>query len=154
VHHLIRVIRDRVSHYRDIVAKLGRVSDGGLDAGVRDQPNDDELLYAVLLELQVKIGVRKTAGAPMLAGDNLARRWHEFGTELAALCAVFEGLPVPCCLLNGRIVLPCLIIPRMISMMHGLENPQLRPTRGYPDVSGGLIALPALPRVVQLRRYV
>lgn len=34
VHHLIRVIRDRVSHHRDVVAKLGRVADGGFDAGM------------------------------------------------------------------------------------------------------------------------
>ena len=62
---------------------------------VRDQPDDDELMDAVLLELQVQIGVGKAAGAPMLAGDNLARRWHEFGADLAAPCAVFEALPLP-----------------------------------------------------------
>src|SRR5262249_16834330 len=55
------------------------------------QPDDDELMDAVLLELQVQIGVG-TAGAPMLAGDNLARRWHEFGAELgeAVICALLR----------------------------------------------------------------
>jgi len=38
---------------------------------VRDQPDDDELMDAVLLELQVQIGVGKAAGAPMLAGVSL-----------------------------------------------------------------------------------
>src|SRR5262245_54930794 len=61
---------------------------------------------AVLLELQIQIGVGEAAGAPMLAGDDLARLEREFGTDLAAPCAVFETLSQPCRPLDGRDVLP------------------------------------------------
>src|SRR5262249_9471177 len=45
VHHLTRVIRDRVSHYRDVVAQLSGIANGRFDAGVCNQANDDELMY-------------------------------------------------------------------------------------------------------------
>jgi hypothetical protein len=62
---------------------------------VRYQPDDDELMDAVLLELQIEIRVGKAAGAPMLLGDDLARLRRELGTELAAPRAVFECLCLP-----------------------------------------------------------
>ena len=36
-----------------------------------DEPNDDELMNAVLFKLQIQIGVGKATGTPMLRGDNL-----------------------------------------------------------------------------------
>jgi hypothetical protein len=44
-------------------------ANGRFDAGERDQP-DDELMNAVLLQLQIKVGVGEAAGAPVLLGNN------------------------------------------------------------------------------------
>jgi hypothetical protein len=51
VHHFIRIIRRRVSHHRDFVAELGGITHGRLNAGVCDQPDHDQLMDALLLEL-------------------------------------------------------------------------------------------------------
>src|SRR5262245_20758991 len=72
VHLLIRVIRRRVFDHRDLVAELGREADRCLHAGVRNQSNDNELMDAVILELQIQIGVGKATGTPMLEGHDVA----------------------------------------------------------------------------------
>ena len=91
---------------------------------------DDELMDAVLLELQIQICVGKATGTPMLCGDNLAWLGRELGADLAAPSAVFEALVHPRCLLNGGDVLPGLIVAWAVSMMHGIEDPKLRLPRG------------------------
>src|SRR5262245_19893501 len=97
---------------------------------MRDQAYDDELMDAVLLELQIQVGVGEPAGAPMFLRDNLARRRHEFGAEFAAPRAVFEGLALPRRPLDGRDVFPRVVIARTVAMMHGIEDPKLRLARG------------------------
>src|SRR5262245_56282423 len=87
---------------------------------------DDELMDAVLLELQIQICVGKATGTPMLCGDNLAWLGRELGANLTAPCAAFEALVHPCCLLNGRHVLPRLVVAGAVSMMHRIEDPKLR----------------------------
>jgi hypothetical protein len=72
VHRLIRVIRCRVSHHRDLVAQLSGKANGRFDAGMRYEPDDDELMDPVCLELQIQIGVGEAAGTPMLGCDDLA----------------------------------------------------------------------------------
>src|SRR5262245_14563635 len=49
VHLVIRVIRCRIFYHRDLVAKLGCITNGRLNAGMRDQPDDDELMNTMLL---------------------------------------------------------------------------------------------------------
>src|SRR6516225_1126788 len=96
VHHLVRVIRRSVLHHGNVITELGGIAHSRFDAGMRNESDDDELMDAVLLELQVQIGVGETAGTPVFLGYNLTWRRHEFGTELATPCAVFEGLVLPC----------------------------------------------------------
>src|SRR5262249_49906883 len=120
-------IRRCVLYHGDLIAKLGGEANGRFDAGVRDQPDYNELMDAVLLELQVKVGVGEAAGAPVLLGYNFTRRRHEFGTELASPCAEFEGPVLPCPFLNGRNVFPRLIVTRAVAMMHCIEDPELCP---------------------------
>ena len=74
VHLFVRVVRRRVSHHRDLVAELRGIANRRFDAGMRDQSDDDELMDAELLELQIQIGVGEATGAPMLRGDN-SRTW-------------------------------------------------------------------------------
>ena len=77
-------------------------------------------------ELQIQIGVRKPAGTPVLRNDHLARLRLEFGPELAAPGAEFECLMRPGCFLNGRNVIPILVVARTVTTMHGIEDPKFR----------------------------
>src|SRR5262245_47376377 len=70
----------------------------------------------------------------MLSGDNLTRLGLEFGTDLAAPSAVFEGFSSPRCPLDRRNILPSLVIARSISMMHCVEDAKLRFPRGVEDL--------------------
>ena len=81
---------------------------------------------AVLLELQILIGVGEAAGAPMLLDNNFAGLRRELSSELATPRAVLECFSRPRRLLNRRNVRPGLIVAWMVSMMHCKENPQLR----------------------------
>src|SRR5262249_61928317 len=55
-----------------LIAELGREANGRFDTGVRDQPDDDELMNTVLFQLQIKVGVGEAAGAPVLLGNHPA----------------------------------------------------------------------------------
>jgi hypothetical protein len=94
------------------------------------ESDDNELMDAVPLELQIQICVGQATGTPMLGGDNLAWRRLELGTDLATARAVFEALVDPRCFLNGRNVLPSLVIARTVSMMQCIADPKLRLARG------------------------
>src|SRR5215467_4787813 len=100
---------------------------------MRDESDDDELMDAVLLELQVQVGVGEAAGTPVFLRNNLAWRRHEFRTKLATPCAVFEALVLPRASLNRRDVLPCFVVACTISMMHGIEDAKLHRARGIQD---------------------
>src|SRR5215467_850409 len=89
---------------------------------------------AVFFELQVQIRVSETAGAPMLLDDNFAWHRRELSPELATPSAILKCFVRPRCLLNGRNVLPSLVIAWTVSMMHCKENPQLRLPRGIKDL--------------------
>lgn len=51
VHLLIRVTRGRVFYHRDLVAEFSGKANGRFDAGMCYEPDDDEPVNAVLLEL-------------------------------------------------------------------------------------------------------
>src|SRR5262245_970711 len=95
---------------------------------------DDELMDAVLLELQIQICVGEAAGTPMLCGDNLAWLGRELGADLTAPRAVFEALVHPRRFLNRGNVLPSLIVARTVSMMHDIEDEKLRIPRGIQNL--------------------
>src|SRR5499427_5225791 len=121
VHHLVRVIRRRVLHHGNVITELGGIAHSRFDAGMRNESDDDELMDAVLLELQVQVGVGEATGTPVFLGDNLTWRRREFGTELTTPCAVFEALVLPGGSLNRRNVGPRFVVACTISMMHGIE---------------------------------
>ena len=111
-----------IFYHRDLGAKLSAIAYGRLHTRMRDESDDDELMNAVLLELQIQIGVGETTGTPMLLGNDFARLRLELAADLAAPRAVFEGLSQPGCLLNRRNVLPGLVVTWTVSMMHCEEN--------------------------------
>src|SRR5262245_40007071 len=126
VHVLVRVTRGRVFHHRDLVAKLSTVAYGRLHTRMRDESDDNELMNAVLLELQIQIGVGKAAGTPVLEGHDVARLRRELAADLAAPGPVLEGLMRPGRLLDGSNVLPGLVVARAIPMMQRIEDAELR----------------------------
>jgi hypothetical protein len=134
VHCLIRVIRRRVPYHRDVVAQLGGKANGRFDAGMRYQADHDEPVDAVVLELQIQIRVGEAAGAPMLLDDNVTWLGRELETELATPGAILEALSCQRRFLNGRNVLPRLVVARTVAMMHGIENRQLRLAGGVEDL--------------------
>src|SRR5262245_22061269 len=99
-----------------------------------DEPDDDQPLDAVPLELQVQICVGEATGTPMLCGDNLAWLGRELGADLTAPCAAFEALVHPRGLLNGRNVLPSLVVAWAVSMMHCIEDPKIGLPRGIQNL--------------------
>ena len=103
MHLFIRVIRGRIPYHRDVVAELSGKANRCLHTCVCYKPDDDELVDAMPFEQKIQIGVGKSAGTPMLLGQNLTRLRDEFGTDLATPRAVFEAFAGPRCLLNGRI---------------------------------------------------
>src|SRR5262249_6228384 len=72
VHLFIREIRGRVFNHRDLVAELSGKANRRFDAGMCYESDDDELMDAVLFELQIQICVGESTGTPMLRGNNLA----------------------------------------------------------------------------------
>src|SRR5215467_3910861 len=56
MHHLVGVVRRRVPDDSDVIAELGGKAYRRFDAGMRDESDDNELVDAVLLELQVQVG--------------------------------------------------------------------------------------------------
>src|SRR5215469_2342900 len=62
----------------------------------------------------------------MLRCDDLTRLRHELGPDLAAPCAVFKSLSVPCRLLYWRNVFPSLIVARTVTTMQCIEDTKLR----------------------------
>ena len=83
----------------------------------------------MLLQLEIEIGVGEAAGAPVLAGDDLTRGRYELGAEFAAPGAEFETPASPCGALDRRDVFPRRIVAGTESVMHGIENPELRLAR-------------------------
>src|SRR5262249_32770187 len=101
---------------------------------MRDESDDDELMDAVLLELQVQVGIGEATGTPVFLCDDLTWRRSEFGTELATPGAAFEGLVLPRGSLNRRNVRPRFVVACTISMMHRIEDAKLHCARGIQNL--------------------
>src|SRR4051812_5498217 len=72
MHHFFGESRCRVTNQRDMVPKLHRIATGRLDAGVGQQPDNDDVTDAVLLQLLIEIRVREPALSPVLRDDDIA----------------------------------------------------------------------------------
>src|SRR5499427_8939196 len=134
MHVLVRVTRGRVFHHRDLVAKLSGVAYGRLDTRMRDEADDNEPMNAVLLELQIQIGVGKAAGTPVLEGHDVAHLRRELAADLATPGPVLEGLMRPGRFLDGSNVLPGLVVALAVSMMQRIKNAQPRLPRSSQDL--------------------
>jgi len=88
---------------------------------MRYEPNHDEIMDSVFLELQIQVGVGEAARTPMLRRDNLAWLRLELETNLAAPRAIFEGSVLPGRLLYERNVSPSLVVAWTVSPMQRRE---------------------------------
>ena len=75
MHLLVGVVCGRILHDGDIVTEFSGKAYGRLDAGMRYQSDDDKLMDAAFLELEVQICVGEAAGTPMspASGSNSGR---------------------------------------------------------------------------------
>ena len=51
MHHLVRLIRRRVFNHGDVIAELSGIANGCFNSSMRNEPNDNELMDYVSLEL-------------------------------------------------------------------------------------------------------
>src|SRR2546426_11030887 len=72
----------RILDKGDVVAKLHAKTRGGLDAGVRDEADEDDVLDPPLFELGVEVGIGEPALRPVLEHDDVAIAGAELGMEL------------------------------------------------------------------------
>jgi len=135
VHLFFRVIRGRVLHHRDVVPEFSGKPNGGLHAGVGDEPRNDQLVNAMFFELQIQICVGETTGTPVFRGHDVAGTGFEFGPDLTAPSAVFESLSPPRRSLDWRNVLPRLVVARAILPVQRIEHADFRPSSAERDAN-------------------
>ncbi len=70
MHRFITERRGGVFQQRHLVAEFLAETPGRLDAGVRDETDQHDPSDTTLPELQVEVGVREAARAPMLLNNN------------------------------------------------------------------------------------
>src|SRR5215813_11558360 len=102
---------------------------------MRDEPSDDESENSMPLEQQIQIGIGKAAGAPVLLGHDVAWLRRKLRANLSSPCAGFEDLALHRCLLDGRDVLPALVIAWAIPMVHRVEDAEPSFPRGGDELA-------------------
>src|SRR6516225_7339507 len=98
------------------------------------ESDDDKLMNAMLLKLQIQISISKATGTPVLEGYEVAWLKCEFGADLATPRSLFDGLSRPSCLLNRSNVLPGLVVAWTVAMMQRIEDAKLRLPRSSQDL--------------------
>src|SRR5438876_12392581 len=73
-----------------MIAEFHSKAPRGLDAGVGNHADQDDLLDTMLLELRIEIGVGEAALCPMFVDDDISLLRPEFRMKLAAPAAGFE----------------------------------------------------------------
>src|SRR5262249_43058035 len=94
----------------DVIAELHREARRRIDAGVSQQSHDDRVTDAMLLELQIEIGVGETALSPMLADDDIAVARREIGMKLTTPRRLRERMASHDAPLSGIDVPPALVV--------------------------------------------
>src|SRR6185369_934952 len=89
---------------------------------------------AMFLELQIQVCVGESTGTPMLEDHGLSGLGLELLTDLTSPRAVFKRLARPRSLLDGRDVLPRLVIAGTVATMQRIENMKFRRARRIQDL--------------------
>ena len=91
--------------------------------------DDNELMDAVLFELQVEVRVREATGAPVLKCHDLTRLRCELAAKLATPRPEFECSTRPRRFLDRRDISLGLVIARTESTMRRIEDAKARFSR-------------------------
>jgi hypothetical protein len=89
---------------------------------------------AMFLELQIQICVGETTRTPMLEDHGVTGLGLELLTDLTSPRAVFERLTRPGSLLDGRDILPRLVVAGTVATMQRIENTKFRRARCIQDL--------------------
>src|SRR6266403_1692491 len=123
LHFLMPEAADRVLHQCLFVTQFCSESHCGLDAGIRSHPDHDQFTHAMFFQLQVKVGVGKATGKPMLLGNHVARLGLEIRVKTAAPRPVGEDAALEACRTDGWNRFPVhMLIAFTPSMMWGDER--------------------------------
>src|SRR6185369_14672975 len=85
------------------------------------------------LSSKSKVRVGESARTPMLLRDDFSRLRFELAADLATPGAIFKGLRTQGCLLDWRNVFPGLVVARLVTMMHCVENSKTSFARSIED---------------------
>src|SRR5208337_4815459 len=112
-----------------VIPELHAEAAGRLDAGVGDHTDQDDATNAVLLELQIEIGVGEAARSPMLVDNDIARLGLEVIVERTAPTIFGEHLPVS----RGELIRRGIVegdvvagLPSMVRHKEYLQSPSPR----------------------------
>src|SRR6202051_1555531 len=122
MHHFLGVGRCRVSNQRDMVPKLLRVASGGLGTGVGEQPNENDVTDAMLLQLQIKVRISEPARAPVLFDNYVAVPRGEIRMPIPAPFAARKTMAVHDGTLSRAGMTPGLIVARLPPTMGHDKN--------------------------------
>ena len=84
MHHLLADRGGRVADQGHVIAQLHGVSGSGLNAGVGEQADGNDMRDAAPLELKIEVSFGKAALGPVLLDEDLASLRHEVGMPLTA----------------------------------------------------------------------
>src|SRR3981081_4519287 len=100
------------------------VTEGRIDAGIRLLANHDQLMDTMLLELEIQVCVRETAGAPVFLRNHFAGQRREFFAKGSAPGSSSDDTSFVAEFLNGCDVLPALdfILGSPVSVMRCEED--------------------------------
>jgi hypothetical protein len=105
-----------------VVAEFHSETAGGLDAGVRQHADEDDLLDSVLFELLIEVGVSKAALPPVLFNNDVSLLRGKVRMPLTAPSALREDLALSRGELPGSRVLPMSVVARFPATMGNDES--------------------------------
>ena len=84
MHELVAERGGRVTDQGHVITQLHGEAAGGLNAGVGEQTDGNDMRDAMLLEMKIEIRIGEAALGPVLFDDEVASLRHEVGMPLTA----------------------------------------------------------------------
>ena len=84
MHVLVTERGGRVADQGHVITQLHGEAAGGLNAGVGEQTDGNDMRDAMLLEMKIEIRIGEAALGPVLLDEDLASLRHEVGMPLTA----------------------------------------------------------------------
>jgi len=94
MHVLVTERSGRVADQGHVITQLLGEAAGGINAGVGEQTDGNDMRDATLLEMKIEIRIGEAALGPVLFDNDVASLRHEVGVPLAAPASLCEGMPL------------------------------------------------------------